>query len=145
MIFKSIIEIPRSALILGFSGLIPFVFFGGMALYQAPNIQPEIYPAIITYGAIILSFLGGVRWGIAINRHNSASLFQPLIVSVIPPLVGWFAIFMKADAGLLLLLVSFLLMLLLDLKAHYAPAWYLTLRIPLSLVVLVSLSTVLII
>ena len=59
--------IPTSALVLGVSGLIPFVAGGVLVwLPQLQNIAPTIPAPVFFYAALIVSFLGGVRWGAAI-------------------------------------------------------------------------------
>ena len=77
----------RSAWVLSLAGILPFiapVFW----LYFANEDQGLIERAqlyIVTYGAIILSFLGGVRWGVAIHNNNTTHLLW----SVVPSLIAW--------------------------------------------------------
>ena len=137
-------SIPKAALFLGLSGLLPFAALGGIAVYQAPAIHPGVYSALMAYGAIILSFLGGVRWGLAINAKSPSNLTLPLIISVTPSLIAWLSLLVRAEYGIVVLTISFLLMMLLDFKLQSGPAWYLTLRTPLSLGVLTCLFAVLV-
>ena len=137
-------SIPKAALFLGLSGLLPFVALGGIAVCQAPAIHRGVYSALMAYGAIILSFLGGVRWGFAINAKSPSNLTLPLMISVTPSLIAWLSLLVRAEYGIVVLTVSFLLMTLLDFKLQSGPAWYLTLRIPLSLGVLTCLLAVLV-
>jgi hypothetical protein len=88
--------------------------------------------SLLAYGAVILSFLGGVRWGLAIIEPNHADLFSPLCISVLPSLLGWLALLISDSAGLLLLALGFFALLLADLRLPTAPPWYGTLRLPLS-------------
>ena len=46
------------------------------------------------YGAVILSFLGGIQWGLAIrnsdgNARTRQGLTPILTVSIVPSLIGW--------------------------------------------------------
>mgnify|MGYP006186552421 FL=1 len=59
------------------------------------------------YGAAIVSFLGGIHWGIGL-RHNAPQRKLHMVWGVIPSLVAWIAVIMPAYAGLPLL--GFLLM-----------------------------------
>ncbi len=58
--------IPNMPLLLGALGLIPFIvlslamLFGAATLLSFPTAS-----ALSAYGAVILSFLGGIRWGLA--------------------------------------------------------------------------------
>ncbi len=85
--------IPRSALILGWAGLIPFVF-GGISIWiDIPiNIKLGISQMTLTYGMIILSFLGGVRWGAAMVQ--SYKMDAALVLSVAPSLLAFATFFM---------------------------------------------------
>ncbi len=64
---KPIGQIPGIALLYGWLGLIPFL---------APPLVGWLYPQaggfatdlLVTYGALILSFLGGARWGLEIRE-----------------------------------------------------------------------------
>lgn len=77
----------RSAWALSLAGILPFivpVFW----LYFANEDRALVMRAhlyMVAYGAIILSFLGGIRWGIAINDSRT----NHLIGSVVPSLIAW--------------------------------------------------------
>ena len=143
MVFKGIKNIPNSALVLGFSGLLPFVFLGSIYVYQSPDVNNGISSALLAYGAIILSFLGGVRWGVAMGEASPTRIGSQLCISIMPSLLGWIAFLVKNPIGLLILTTAFFLMLLLDYKLPGAPNWYFSLRVLLSTAVIASLLTVL--
>jgi Protein of unknown function (DUF3429) len=94
------------------------------------------------YSAIILSFMGAVHWGLAMADVHVLRV-SGYIVSVIPALVGWFAIsFLPLPVALRVIAAAFALLLLFDLRAvriAQAPAWYGRLRVPLTLVVVPAL------
>jgi hypothetical protein len=143
MVIEGIKSIPKSALVLGLSGLLPFVFLGSISVYQSPDVHNEISSTLLAYGAIILSFLGGVRWGVAMSEASPTRISSQLCVSIMPSLVGWIAFLVDNQTGLLILTAAFFLMLLLDYKLAGAPNWYFSLRALLSTVVITSLLTVL--
>ncbi len=134
--------IPRAALWLGPLGLIPFVA-GALAPWLLPLAwEPEASLALIGYGAVILSFLGGVHWGLA------APAGRPLQIglSVVPSLVGWLALLVAnlhaTGPALWLLAAAFAILLAGDLVAagrSLTPAWYPRLRLPLTLIVVACL------
>lgn len=137
-------SIPTSALLLGCAGLLPFLactaaLHLGMAL---PGIG-EPRRALIVYAVAILSFLGGVRWGVALGYENQQQAGRDYALAVIPALVGWGAALMSAPADLWTLAVAFLLVGLLDYGMScrtVAPEWYGNLRLALSAAVTLALA-----
>jgi hypothetical protein len=132
-VLKSLYEIPPAARLLGFSGLIPFVAAAAGALIADSALQDMSLRALVAYGAVILSFLGGVRWGLAIAQTDATALWKPLVISVLPSLLGWAALLLPTGTGLLILATGLATMLIADARLPEAPQWYRSLRIPLSL------------
>jgi hypothetical protein len=138
--------IPAMALWLGMGGAIPFVGLSGiMGLQYSGLIADEglpdrlFYHLLMTYAALIASFLGGIRWGLALVRPNSNSL---LWVSVIPSLLAWAALALPRPYDNLVLVGLFLWLVMIDVRLvlrALAPRWFGTLRIALTAVVLTSL------
>lgn len=140
--------IPTAALWLGPLGLLPFLA-GAAALWLLPAAwSPTAVLALVGYGAVILSFLGGVHWGLAAAGPGERALQMSL--SVLPSLLGWAAVVIagleapRAQPWLAfaLLVIAFGAVLAADLAAvqrRLAPRWYPRLRIPLTLVVMASL------
>lgn len=139
-------EIPAPAAWLGALGLIPFVGLAAASLSIDPAYAVHIHFLLATYGALILSFLGGVHWGLAImDRRYIPGERAPvgrLVAGVIPALVGWSALMVGAPWDLYTLACAFLLLLLLDVRIGGTgglPAWYPRLRMPLTAIVAISL------
>ena len=130
--------LPTAARWLGFAGLLPFAAAALLALTPNAPLHTLALPALLAYGAVILSFLGGIRWGLAMAA-NAADLPARLALSVLPSLLAWLALLLAPRAGLLLLALGFAAMLLLDQRIGDAPAWYPRLRLPLSLGALAAL------
>lgn len=135
-------RIPRSALILGVFGVFPFA---GLALAVATGLETAPIPAaaaLSTYGAVILSFMGGAQWGLAVAEPAQA-LWRRFGVSVVPALVGWSALLAPARAGYAVLAVAFALLAIYDLwtvRRGEAPGWYGRLRLGLTTAVVVCLT-----
>jgi hypothetical protein len=134
--------LPRTALMLGVAGLAPFIAGAVGAIVLIAGWRHFAVTAVMTYGAVILSFLGGVHWGAAV-RHAAAPNETALVWSVMPALVGWAALFAGPDWGLPGLLIGFAVAYYVDDRAcrrGALPMWYLHLRQGLTLVVLVCLA-----
>ena len=130
--------VPSAAAWLGFTGAIPFV--AGLVGSLAPSLAIVGPYGLLAYGAVILSFLGGVHWGLAMSA-DSAPL--RLAASVAPSLVSWAALLWGGRLGLLGLAVAFAILLAFDLReaaSGRAPAWYPALRRPLTAIVVACLA-----
>lgn len=135
--------IPAAALALGLAGLIPFVG-GALGLwFRLPLIGPEDALKLVTvYGAIILSFLGGIRWGTAIGPYDSRRQTFEFSLSVAGSLAGLLACFLEAVPSLTLLIAGFLMQALWDVtsvEAGRLPSWFGKLRMVLTAGAVLSL------
>jgi phosphoglycerol transferase MdoB-like AlkP superfamily enzyme len=84
--------IPRIALVLGLAGLIPFFTLASLLwVRDASALNWFWLLLLIGYGAVILSFLGGVRWGFEIARTPSNPSMWVMVGSVVPSIIGWLA------------------------------------------------------
>ncbi len=126
--------IPPAPLLLGLAGLIPFwALTIGLLLHGVLGVAPpRLDAALATYGAIIVSFLGGIRWGLAVPAGDSGRNYA---ISVAPSLVAWILLaapepWRLAGLGLVALALG---AIDLDLvRGGYAPAWFGRLRLILS-------------
>ncbi len=139
----SSVAVPEAAIWLGVFGLLPF---GGSALSAAFLGEPYsgwAIAALMAYGAVILSFLGGIHWGVAIaSDPGNGALPGRLMVSVAPSLVAWAGLLLPLRVGLLVLAAGFAAILYVDIRATRAgemPSWYPRLRRPLSSAVIAAL------
>jgi hypothetical protein len=140
-------RVPRSALVLGLGGLIPFIALAiGVWRPLAWLPQQQALTAFIVYGAVILSFLGGIRWGAAIGPHGPPRPARDFSLSVVPSLAGWAAPFLPPVIGVALLISGFLLQALWDVVASETgelPPWFGSLRAALTAVVTIASIAVL--
>jgi hypothetical protein len=139
-------SVPPAAKWLGALGVLPFVVPALAGLFLDGPFRENVSFALAVYGAVILSFLGGVHWGLTIAGFGPEGTVcrtsRRLAYSVIPSLVGWGALLLPRPIGLLILAAAFAGAVLFDTRASRigeAPAWYPKLRWPLSVVVVASL------
>jgi hypothetical protein len=98
-------SLPRPALWLGLAGLLPFLA-GALLAWTAPEeARGEALYALATYGALILSFLGAVHWGLALRAPaaEGRATAPRLGLGVLPSLVGWVGLLLPAGPGMLLI------------------------------------------
>jgi hypothetical protein len=126
--------LPRGMLALGWSGVLPFAAALLLAI-AAPAWQPFALAAFVAYGAVILSFLGGARWGRALAADVASTRF---VEAVLPSLIGFAALLLvhRAALALGLLAAGFAIWLVIDQRdALWSPA-YKRMRLGISVVVL---------
>ena len=132
---------PPFASLMGIGGLIPFFICAGAA---HSGVAPWSGLALVIcgiYGAVILSFIGAVHWGLAMQGDRSQRWF---VWSVFPALYAWPPIvFLDTRTALLALLPGFLLCWSVDRRAAAAgllPGWYMRLRHILTLGAMMALA-----
>lgn len=90
----SVAKARKTAWVLSIAGYIPFGMLALSTLFLSPQNPQEllVLDALKTYGAVILSFLGGTRWGMALRNQGRDDMALNLGLSVVPSLVGWFSL-----------------------------------------------------
>ena len=120
------------ALRLGYAGLLPFVAGAALIWIVRADAHPYVAAALAAYAAVILSFLGGIHWGLGMRASEAApSLFT---WGVVPSLIAWVAVVMPPYAGLVVQGVGLVACYAVDRRVypqHGAAAW-LTLRFRLT-------------
>ena len=142
---RSIDNLPVSAVLLGWAGVLPFAGMSLALLLGFPSHGIRLEPMLVSYAAIILSFMGGIHWGLAMKSPDNCSFAGSslhYVLSVIPALIGWAAVAIEAYA-FAVLSVAFCTLLFLDMawaSGRCAPAWYGRLRLQLTAAVLLCLG-----
>ncbi len=137
-------KIPNSALLLGLAGTLPFMWgvistwYPGVNAYVPDWLGPRFYgPYVqVAYGSIILSFMSGVLWGFATRAGERQALCYAL--SVVPALWVFFAVGGGNVSATYALITGFVFLLTLDkLFSNWglAPAWWMRLRLTLTIIV----------
>ena len=145
--------LPVLAILLGAAGLLPFV--GGSLGALGPFTEETRRISMLglsSYGAVILSFLGGVHWGLALEAGAAQPKRAQQLrfgLGVVPSLIGWGALLVTytglVKTGLLILVAGFVALTIAEARAARAglvPVAYMGLRWVLSLVVIVCLVSV---
>ncbi|CAL1593375.1 unnamed protein product [Knipowitschia caucasica] len=145
---KELFHGPKPALYLGFSGLLPFVcpslFMAATEIYI-----PEVAFAQVAYGASILSFLGGVRWGFALPPGSPEKPdWLNLGNSVVPSLLAWVSLLLVQT----IVPAAIMVIMGLGVALHYDlallptyPRWFKAMRAVLTIVATASLGATLLV
>jgi hypothetical protein len=123
---------------LGYAGLLPFVFGALLVWFVRPDAHPYATLALSAYAAVIVSFLGGIHWGIAMREAAPPS--SMFVWAIVPSLVAWIAVMMPANAGLVVLGVMLCVCYAVDRRIYplHGLGRWLTLRFRLSSVASLS-------
>jgi hypothetical protein len=143
---------PRAAIWLTAAGALPFLAAAAMVMGLWPAALPGSGAGggaaggralALAYGIVILSFMSGVLWGFA--ARAGAGLWA-YAASVLPALHVFFTALPHPWAlpgqPMAHLIAGFLLVLVLDAVFQFqrlAPRWWLSLRVPVTVVVLACL------
>lgn len=135
-------RLARTARLLGFAGLIPF-YAGSVGVWLAHHpFDMMAHKAQISYGAIILAFLGAVHWGVVLRMPYGVPRAM-LVWGVVPPLVGWAALGFGPPLAHGIMMLGFLAAFLADRRVSLSgltPPWYGRLRLMLTTLVLLALA-----
>ena len=144
-------SVPRAAMLLGLSGLLPF--FWGVVTHISPaafdatmsTVGPRFVApfVLLSYGSIILAFMAGVLWGFATRAQQGAWAYYAL--SVIPALWAFFLVGDGPISSAIYLGLGFVGLLGLDWlfwRDKLAPVWWLSFRAMLTAGVVASLGVV---
>ena len=127
-----------AALRLGHAGLLPFVIGAALVWLVRPDAHPYVTAALSAYAAVIVSFLGGIRWGFAMRQADAPASLAGW--GVVPSLVAWVAVVMPPYAGLVVQGAMLVACYLVDRRVYPAQgaAGWLTLRFRLTAVASLS-------
>jgi uncharacterized protein DUF3429 len=163
-------HLPKLAVLLGTVGLVPFIVFGLAEMRVAvPAHAARMLAMLMAYGAVVLGFLGGVHWGLALGDAAAATgAVEPapptgalstarrrLLLGALPPLIGWLALVVATvtwrdlgpNLGLAVLIGGYIATAVVEHQGYRAgtvPGGYMWLRWGLSIVVVALLVTVLV-
>jgi len=152
-------EVPRESLYIGAAGVIPYAATSLSTVYLAWDINhaaasggtgvlfsPEtahqlldlVTPIQIGYGAVIISFLGAIHWGLEYAGYGGYHSYRRYMYGVVAPAVAWPTIFMPVEYALITQFVAFNFLYFADARATvrgWFPPWYSTYRFVLTFLV----------
>ena len=139
-------NIPSTIKIIATLGLMPF-FVGVLATFKLPIFELDITVFLINfsllYASLILSFLGGCLFGFESLNETNPNKFR-LWLAITPSIWSLIALQIP-DFSASFLAVGFLIVYEFDRKSSLAgivPSWWLSLRLPLTALVIASLSII---
>lgn len=123
------------AKVLGFAGLLPFIFALGMAATALTTVSIAA-TQFVTYSAVLLSFFGGVMWYDALLHQRT---WLHLSLAMLPTIVGAACLLLPIShlVSLLTLMLSYLAVLGYDRAVLQVPQKSVYLRLRYQLTTLV--------
>lgn len=102
-------EVPKEVLYIGMGGLIPYLTTSLSTLYLSWDINYSaehgigylvsgetaghllhiLEPLQIGFGAIILSFLGAVHWGLEMAEYGGRHTYKRYSLAILAPMIAW--------------------------------------------------------
>lgn len=129
MILDEQVRAENMGMRLGYLGLIPFLA-GAVTALLSEELVSLAFQAFILYSLAILSFMGGIHWGLALIIGTRQS--TRLLISVVPVIVAWICmIALPAALTLAVLGGGFIAQWFIDrpiLAELPIPSWYLEMR-----------------
>ncbi|KAI9852283.1 MAG: hypothetical protein M1838_001171 [Thelocarpon superellum] len=156
-------DVPREALYIGLAGVLPYLATSLSTLYLAWDINIShatgmgflvsgataesllniLEPLQVGYGAVIISFLGAIHWGLEFAKYGGYHQgYRRYLIGVVAPAVAWPTILLPVEYALITQFIAFIFLYFADARAAvrgWAPAWYSTYRFVLTFIVGASL------
>ncbi|TGZ83283.1 hypothetical protein EX30DRAFT_152253 [Ascodesmis nigricans] len=160
-------DVPREVYYFGGAGLVPYVTTSVATMFMAWDIQHAKHtgyavlfsretaesiiqfgePLQVALGAVILSFLGAIHWGLEFANYGGTHPYRRYTIGILAPVLAWPTIMLPFDYALLVQFVGFTGMYFADVQATtwgWAPRWYMTYRFVLTFVVGACIITTLV-
>lgn len=155
-------EVPREAYIMGLAGVLPYLGTSISTVYLAWDINYAathgsgflvsgqtaelllhiVQPLQIGYGAVIISFLGAIHWGLEWAKYGGQTGYGRYAYGVVAPAVAWPTLMFPVEYALISQFLTFTFLYYADAQAvvkGWAPHWYTTYRFVLTFIVGVSI------
>jgi hypothetical protein len=132
-------------LILTLLGALPFVLVSVAVSQHMFTDVHFIIQMLLSYAAIIVAFLSGVHWGVALTQYNTNPGLSRMLIAggVWPALVAWGILFYRdMHIQLLFFTILYSIMWAIDsilYNKNLLPQWFFELRGVLTPIVIVSL------
>ncbi|KAK0103620.1 hypothetical protein ONS95_005631 [Cadophora gregata] len=143
----SLAEVPKESLYIGAAGILPYAATSMSTVFLSYDINhahstgagylfsPEtahqlldlVTPIQIGWGAVIISFLGAIHWGMEYSGFGGYHSYRRYMYGVIAPAVAWPTIFMPVEYALITQFLAFNFLYFADARATargWFPPWY---------------------
>ena len=117
--------------ILGYAGALPFIGLSLISFFASEEVANFAKTALHLYGAIILSFLGGLHWGRIASQNQYSTLDKwILIYSILPSLIAWSSYLLASiwRESVWILIITFILTYCIDRRFILDGKWSLFMR-----------------
>ncbi len=142
--------LPQSAALMTYAGSLPPIIATIFIWLRPEDFGSDAKDFLLLYGGALITFFGGVRWGVAVMRPDGPT-FMNLLGGIWPLLLAMPIFFLEDNRIRFLIIIATLPLLLWDdlretRAGSGAPQWYLGVRMPLTIImetafVLAALST----
>lgn len=163
----SLEDVPKDALYLGIAGVVPYLATSLETVYLAYEINHAnatgdglifsgqsaelalhmLETVQVGYGAVILSFLGAVHWGLEWAGYGGRTGYRRYAAGVIAPAVAWPTLLLPIEHALITQFLAFTFLYYNDARASVkglAPHWYSMYRFVLTFIVGASIVATLV-
>ncbi|OJJ02741.1 hypothetical protein ASPVEDRAFT_169641 [Aspergillus versicolor CBS 583.65] len=160
-------DVPKDALYLGIAGVVPYLATSLETVYLAYEINHAnatgdglifsgqsaelalhmLETVQVGYGAVILSFLGAVHWGLEWAGYGGRTGYRRYAAGVIAPAVAWPTLLLPIEHALITQFLAFTFLYYNDARASVkglAPHWYSMYRFVLTFIVGASIVATLV-
>ncbi|KAF1998260.1 hypothetical protein P154DRAFT_439485 [Amniculicola lignicola CBS 123094] len=149
--------VPRQAYLIGLAGVLPYLATSISTVYCAWEINHSVAgygyflsaqtaeqllhflePLQVGYGAVILSFLGAIHWGLEFAGYGGNHGYKRYAIGVVAPAVAWPTILMPVEYALITQFMAFTVLYYVDTRAAtrgWTPSWYGIYRFVLTFIV----------
>lgn len=150
--------VPREAYTIGLAGVLPYLATSLSTVYCAWEINHAadhgagflmsektaelslhvLEPLQVGYGAVIISFLGAIHWGLEWAGFGGHQGYKRYAIGVVAPAVAWPTVLMPVEYALITQFLAFNMLYYVDSRAckrGWAPTWYGVYRFVLTFIV----------
>jgi len=150
-------QVPKPVMILGLAGAMPYLGTSLTTIYLAKeaglaaagkivgldanvaiSVLNNCLDIQVTYGAVLLSFLGALHWGFEFAGYGGQKGYSRLLLGITPALIAWPTLALSPMTALSVQWLGFTSLWLADMRATSAgwtPKWYSQYRFYLSVLV----------